>query len=550
MNPDSTTTQPLAQPIMPTPMAPSVSQDPKAQQFQSMLNYMKTNPNNPLSYSIMNKIKGGQMNDYLQAAGYDPSKYVTPPPQTTTPSQQSNESSNPIIKAGRDISTETQGHAANIVQDLSEKPSFSGALDVAGNVAGEVGNFFGTGLSLLAQATTPKPILDAVTGELSKAVQAVVGTPQAKALQGQWNKFQAQNPEQAKNVGNYINIAALMGGDEAAPGQITKQDVTQGIKTGVEGVKNTASDVVQGAKDSAGQHYIDSAKEAWAKPTTVSKASYGKATDIFNNAASNGHDISDTLVKNGVKLSDNVEGGQFSTDSTADKIRSDAGKMSNETLRPALEIANKTVPKTPVKDIIDKTIADIKNSTGVTPGDKLTQIAKAKAEGDALTAEHPDGMSLSDMHDKKITYASNGKYSPIGDVNVNNSAAVNRSFGRTLADQVESKSPSGIPVHEFNSELQKQYQVADYLDALNNKKVPTSLVSKITNTAGKVAGASVGASLGGGVLGGVGGYHIGGMVESMLENMPNPIKNYFLKNMETTNPEAFTKIQEYLKSSK
>jgi hypothetical protein len=61
-------------------------------------------------------------------------------------------------------------------------------------------------------------------------------------------------------------------------------------------------------------------------------------------------------------------------------------------------------------------------------------------------------------------------------------------------------------------------------------------------------GAAVGQGIGGGIMGGVGGYHIGGMVESLIEGLPNPIKKSLLENLEVTNPEAFTKVNNYLKN--
>ena len=101
-------------------------------------------------------------------------------------------------------------------------------------------------------------------------------------------------------------------------------------------------------------------------------------------------------------------------------------------------------------------------------------------------------------------------------------------------------------VKEFNAELQKQYQAADYLDSLHGKKVPQSLVTKVARTTAKVIGAAAGHKLGGGILGGVGGYHIGGVLETAFEGLPNPVKGYFLQNLKTSNPLAFQKLIQYL----
>lgn len=344
----------------------------------------------------------------------------------------------------------------------------------------------------------------------------------------------ASDPDVQSGIGAVGNAANLMG-TEAALGE----GIGRGFNVAGEAMADTF-------KKSA----IDSAKNDWVKPTTISKATYSTPTEVYNNAAENGHDIADTLVKNKIKLSDNTEGGNYATKDTAEKIRTDAGKASNEMLRPALQQAdeNPNTPKTPVADIVKKTISDIKNTKGITAADAESQIAQAEKQGAALSRKYPNGLSLTDMHDEKINYSMNGKYSPIGDVNVNNTASVNRSFGRTLAASVEATAPPEIPVHEFNAELQKQFQAADYLDSLDTKKVPVSIASRITKTAAKVTGAAVGDTLGGGILGGVGGYHIGGMVETLLEQMPNPIKESFLNNIKITNPPAFEALSKYIKA--
>jgi hypothetical protein len=122
----------------------------------------------------------------------------------------------PAAPAGPNLAqrlvADTKGHAANIVQDLSSKPSFTGALDVAGNVAGEVGDFFAEPLKSAYHALVPQPVKDAV----SSGVKAVASSPATKAVLNAWNAFQAQHPEAAKNIGNVVNVAALFGGEGAS----------------------------------------------------------------------------------------------------------------------------------------------------------------------------------------------------------------------------------------------------------------------------------------------------------------------------------------------
>lgn len=151
------------------------------------------------------------------------------------------------ISFGQGIANDTNAHAANIVQDLSGKPSFTGALDVTGNIAGEVGDFFGEGL----KAITPQPIKDA----LSKTAQSVAGTPGAQEMIKAWNGFQTQHPDVAKNIGNVVNIAALFGGGEAAKGAQAGAEAAGGaIKSGLETAGGAIKQTAQSLAENAGRN--------------------------------------------------------------------------------------------------------------------------------------------------------------------------------------------------------------------------------------------------------------------------------------------------------
>lgn len=276
----------------------------------------------------------------------------------------------------------------------------------------------------------------------------------------------------------------------------------------------------------------------------------GKAGDVYNNASSQGTNLGQVLAKNGLKVSDITDGKIIDSEATADSLRTNAGQASKTLLRPALIKADSVgdIPLTSVDDIVNKTISNVKNSPGITPGNVETQIAKITKEGESLARQYPNGMSLTDMHDNKITYAQNGKYSPVNDPIVNNTANVNRAFGRTLGGLVEQNAPVDIPVHEFNAALQKQYQAADFLDSLDGKKIPTTFGSVVRNTLGKLGGLAIAShTFGSGVLADVAGYRLGGLIESTLETMSNPLKNYFLNNLLTEDPQVFGQINNYLK---
>ncbi len=308
-------------------------------------------------------------------------------------------------------------------------------------------------------------------------------------------------------------------------------------------VTDTAKNFIKSRTAGLPEYYRKQEIETFAKPTTISKPAYNKANEVANNGKGN---PAETLVKNGVKTSDIIDGKNYNTSDTVDQLRQDAIKMSNEGLRPAIEQASYSTPKISVDDVIKQATKQLQGAKNATLSSKEAQLSKLLKEGELLKEKYPEGMSLLDMHDNRITYSMNGGFSPIGDPSVNNIATVNRAFSKTLDNLVAQNIPEDLPYKAFQKELSRQFQAADYLNALNNKAVPRSILQDVAKTTAKVAGAAVGNAVGGGVLGTVGGYHLGGTLESAFENMPNPAKAYFLRNIQQSNPEAFTALKDYI----
>lgn len=142
-----------------------------------------------------------------------------------------------VIGDASDLAASTNSHAANIVQDLSQKPSFTGATDVLGNVAGETGDIIGGLTKFAAQATMPKPVYDFVSNLLSKGIQAVAGSNAGQNISDAWGQLSAKYPDATKNVANLLGISAIGIGADEAP---TISETGNAIKTGA----STAADMV------------------------------------------------------------------------------------------------------------------------------------------------------------------------------------------------------------------------------------------------------------------------------------------------------------------
>ena len=287
---------------------------------------------------------------------------------------------------------------------------------------------------------------------------------------------------------------------------------------------------------------IKGVADTWAKPTTINSTAYNGARAVLAKDPT----IPKFLAEQGVNPWAHIENERYATADTAQALRDTAGKMSNDTLRPSLQMADYSTPKTSVADVVKTAIKENTKDPTQTAGDREAIIRNITKEGAALQRKFPDGMSLTDIHDNKITYSKNAGYSPMKSASDNNLATGNRSISSALQHTLESKAPSGVPVEDFNGYLSQYYKAADYLDALNNKKAPVSLGQNIAHRGAQVLGAVAGHGIGGGILGGVGGYVIGGALEHALEHLSNSARGSFLSNLEVTNPEAFTKVREYL----
>lgn len=369
----------------------------------------------------------------------------------------------------------------------------------------------------------------------------------------------------ADDVNNISTIAGAVAGTKGAPevaakvGEVADKvgtaagnvadKVSAAAGNGADKVTAAASDAKNAATDAASTYYKEQSINDWTKPAETPKPAYSKAAQVFRNAATQGHNIADTLVNNGIKLADNIQNGVYATKDAADLLRADTGRLSGDLLRPSLETANYSTPKISIEDILRNAKSTIAADSESTLGDKASLANKVNAETALLKEKYPDGLSLTDLHDNKITYSKNAGHNPLGTQADNLSAKANDALSTAFKNTLERSAPPDVPVKELNAELSKRYQAASYLEALNGKTVPKGIMSKIAQTTAKIAGAVGGESLGGGLLGGVGGYHLGGMVEKFIENMTNPVKAHFLNNLELTNPDAFSRIKQYLGDS-
>lgn len=404
--------------------------------------------------------------------------------------------------------------------------------------------------------------LFAATSAIANPIGNAIGNSVSDSAAMSLNATLKNNPaigQNASDISNIANLAVPEITKGASPAISTATDaLSSGIGKAKESIIGTPEEqavaqlkaktqaVQQTKAETAAQ--IKKVADEWKKPTLENKASFNKARQTLAQAP----DTTQFLAEQGISPNAHIEDGKFNTEDTAQQLRDTAGKMSRETLRPSLQMADYTTAPTPIADIQKAAIQAAQKTPEITPGNMTAVISTINKEAAALKTKYPDGMTLTEMHDNKITYSKNSGYSPVNDPKVNNSAIAQRSISSTLASLVVTKAPQDLPVGEFNAYLSKYYKAADYLDTLQNKTAPVSKAQAIARGVAKFGGAALVRHFipgGGELVSSFAGYQIGKALEHAAENFTTPMKDAFLKNLEVTNPEAFSKVQKFMSSN-
>lgn len=393
------------------------------------------------------------------------------------------------------------------------------------------------------------PLLSVGTSIGNKIGNAV---PEKTALQ--FSNFLDKNPEIEKNAQDLLNLSNLAVPEVGAKGTplIAKaRGVLPAIPEsgGPFGAKLPSPGEVASIGDAKTSLKVKAVAKDWESPIRENKPTFNNAKAVLEKSPG----TPQFIAEQGINPYTHIEDGKYVTSDTAEALRNTAGRMSRDTLRPSLEVADRTTPKTPISDVKVPEKLIQSQGRGVTPDDVEVIQGKIQSKLDALQRKYPNGMSLENMHDEKITYSQNGKFSPVKDPAVDNGAIANRAISSVLGDLVEKKAPPDVPVGDFNAYLQKYYKAADYLDALNSEKAPVTTGQSIARGVAKFGGAALARHLipgGGELISSFAGYQIGKALEHAAENLTNPMRDSFLKNLKSTNPEAFEKVTTYLKNNK
>jgi hypothetical protein len=403
-----------------------------------------------------------------------------------------------------------------------------------------------TSINNIADATSDVPAVQGVatSAPVSGALDVVNHAQQAI------QDWATQHPKAYSTLSNIINVAQLAAGGEAASADLaeTGEDMSaMGKAMTPDSTPITVHDTEGNTIPTTPVQAISTAEKEWQSPSQFPGTRFKAAKTI----ASNNPDLNipQFLAAHGVSAGDNIDEQFYDTTQTAQGLINAAGEISSLQLRPGLQAADATgsIAPTPISDIQADAVKMLGDTPQITADDEEAISATIASKLAALARKYPDGLTLTNMHDEKIKYASNGGYSEVKSNADNNNAIANRTIGSTLADMVEAKAPPELNVDGVNKELSSYYKAADYLEALNGKKAPVPPITQAIRYGARIAGAAIGSHIpGGNLVSDFVGYQVAKWAEMQAENMLAPQRAAMLDQLKLNNPSAFSQVQDYL----
>lgn len=470
------------------------------------------------------------------------STYGQPAPTTSIQPDLGQSDANILQQAGQQAVTGFQ-ETQQAVKNPNPVASVEGLIHGTGNEIG--GGIRGIFAPLEATLGTVSKLPGA--SQALDAIKNYVINPTANAISDipAVQNFIVKNPNAQDNIQNAITVAqTLIGGDKAPEVATT---LGNAVDAGVSTVKETAVNLNPFKQSTEFtpeelQTHLQGVADDWAKVSTEPGSKYNNAKTIL----AKDPNIPTNLAQDGYNPFTHIDDqGNYDTKDAATAIRSNNGQLAQDNLRPALTTADYTTPKLQVSEL-----SPTPDTTyGITPTMTKAVEAKINVFQQDLAEKYPNGMSLVDQLNEKINYDKNGGYNPAKPESENTTAVANRSMANSLSDNIKANVPENLGYDAFQKQLASRYRAADYLDALNGKKVPVSAKLNMIRMAAKFGGAALVRHIVpgmGDLITSFAGYQGGKMLETYIENLTNPMRDAFLQRMAQSNPEAVTGLQKYM----
>lgn len=360
----------------------------------------------------------------------------------------------------------------------------------------------------------------------------------------------------AKGIAQFAERNKLLGGIAAKPSaaiargfQATDDAIMTGIKAGGTGLKNTAAQQFPGMNPV--RHFTEKAEQDLLKPTTLNQPKYAKASAIYADAKKRGIDLDKTATQNRIFHDDLIGDGKFNTKEAEEALREAVYRDGNEIIRPALKDIEPGVRLVPIAEVRQAMLNRVDQipSSKITPAERARMRKQVEAEYSdtgAAAKEHPNGYSLTNLHDARIAAGQNGKYvAGVSTPPAVIKAKLARQQAKVFEDLFDSAIPAEAGLAQIRREFQKSFMLADYLKALHGKAVPEGAAKKAVRLFGRAAAATVGGKIGG-FPGAILGSQYGDMLFASFEALPNPLKKIVLSRLAAEKSPAFDVLRQYL----
>lgn len=222
------------------------------------------------------------------------------------------------------------------------------------------------------------------------------------------------------------------------------------------------------------------------------------------------------------------ETGSLKTDAAKSKYYNDYIGGREGVVRDNLDRLGIAVDPNTIENYLIKNAYDKKSGLSGKALQSAINNIKDEVAGYRLRANQDGLIPLTELHDAKINTTQGINFFTPADVK-----AYSKNLAKGLKEIVETQTPKEqFDIQKVNNELKKHYQVIDYLEGLNGKKVQGGKLGKyFAQVSGNIIGGAVGSTMG--PIGSATGTVIGGEIASRIKgaNMSRTFKGFTGKGL-------------------
>ncbi len=391
---------------------------------------------------------------------------------------------------------DTSDALANVWTAKTPQDAALGALDAAGAGVGAALNVVGAPVNMAINAASNIPtgggknLGDRANQAIQPVADAIASIPGMQEL--------SQIPGIDKHVQSFINLVTPLVVSHLGGNAPTEKGVTNAIdstKAKISDTVSTAANAVLDPLGSLGNTLIDKLPKF--NPTEADvvvkridslkqiENNNSRISKIVNQATGKGVDVKNIVAKTDLLQGSVDEAGNLNTLERGGAVDQFNQFMSGQesVVSDALKREGISIPFSQVEESLNNSM----NSSRLAGGSKtrIANLIKQELDGLRMDVDSNGNIPLDKLQDAKISTTNGIDYTkPETKINA-------KMVGNTYKTLIENNSK--LPVKNLNGELSTYYQIGDYLEALNGKKIQGGKLGKyFASTVGGIAGSHFG----------------------------------------------------------